>query len=141
MKSAGDKVREHCLADIPWGCRGADDGNRGGRENRPQRRDCANMVALADPLPHRLGRSDIERYGDLTERAAASDDESCVFEDVQHRLVGDDHLGVEAMDASLGRNRRELLEHPHPNAMPLEIVRDRQRDLSHPLLAQPIVTG
>ena len=99
------------------------------------------MVTLTDPLPHRLGRRDIERHGDFTERASASHHESPILEHAQHPPVTGHHLGIEAMNAARRRDRRELLEHPRRDATSLKIVRDGERDLGDPLFAQPIVAG
>ena len=62
---------------FPRRCGGTNDGNRGGRKNRAQRGDRADVVALADPLPDRL-RGDVERQGHLTPRPSAPDDEAAV---------------------------------------------------------------
>ena len=65
--SASDDVPEHRLAEISRTRRGADDRDRRRRQNRPQRGHRADVVALADPLAHRLCRRDIERHGDLAQ--------------------------------------------------------------------------
>ncbi|MGA2014724.1 MAG: hypothetical protein ABSH51_29940 [Solirubrobacteraceae bacterium] len=64
-----------------------------------------------------------------------------MLEHVQHRPVAEHDLRIEAVDPAARRDRRELLEHPHPDPAPLIIVSDRKGDLGHTGLAQPVVAG
>ena len=100
-----------------------------GREERLQRSDDAEVVALVDVLDVARGR--LDRKGDL-ERAVlqgARDAEAGVLENPEHRAVVADHLGDEPLDANRCSAPRELLEHARPHAAPLLVVGDGERDL------------
>jgi hypothetical protein len=98
------------------------------------------MITLVDPLPRRLRRRDIQRHRQLT-GPPVPDREAGVLEHPQHRPIARRHLSIEAMDPAVRRDRRELLEHPHPNPTVLSIISDRKRDLGNTRLAQPVIAG
>ena len=97
------------------------------------------MIALIDPLPHRLRRRDIQRNSQLTKRGPAPHGKAGMREHSQHRLVVRHDLRVEPVDPALGRDRRELLQHPGPDPVPLKIIGHRKRDLGGAGLAQPVI--
>ena len=112
-----------------------------GREDRPQRGDRGDMVALADPLPHRLRRPDVKRDRQLTKRTPAPHAKAGALEHPQHRPVAEQDFRIEPADPTLGRDFRELLEHPRAGAAALPIVGHRKRDLGSPRLTQPVKAG
>ena len=99
------------------------------------------MVALVDPLQHRLRRRDIQRHRQLARRTPPPHGEAGVLEHPQHRPVAVHHFRIEAVDPTLRRDLRELLEHPHPDTTALIIISHRKRDLGGPELAQPVIRG
>ena len=140
LKAAGDDVLQHRTADIARRRRGADNGHRRGREDRPQRCDRGEMVALVDPLQHRLRRRDIQRHRQLT-RPRAPHGEAGVLEHPQHQPIAGRHFRIEAVDPAVRRDLSELLEHPHPDPAALIIISHRKRDLGDTRLAQPVIAG
>ena len=99
------------------------------------------MVALVDPLQHRLRRGDIQRHRHLANRTPAPHREAGVLEHPQHRPIAGHHLRIEAVDPAVRRDLRELLEHPHPDPAALIIISHRKRDLGDTGLAQPVIAG
>ena len=99
------------------------------------------MVALTDPLQNRLCRGDIQRHRQLAKRTPAPHSEAGVLKHPQHWPIAGHHLGIEAVDPAFRRDRRELLEHPHPDPATLIIVSHRKRHLSDARLAQPVKAG
>jgi hypothetical protein len=130
-KTGPDDIREHRISDVPRHCLRTHHRDRGRLEERTQRRDSRDMVPLTDPLPHRLGRRDIQRHRDLTPRATTTHPEASVLKDAQHRPVLHQHLGIKTMDPPLGRDLRKLLEHPRPDPATLMLVGHRKRNLRH----------
>ena len=115
--------------------------DRRGCQDRPQGSDRGQMISLIDPLPHRLRRRDIQRNNQLTIRSPAPHSEASALEHSQHRLVLAHDFGVEPVDPPLRPDRRELLQHPGPDPVPLKIIGHRERDLRHAGLAQPVKAG
>ena len=99
------------------------------------------MVALADSLQHGLGRRDIERNRQLAKRTPSPHGEAGVLEHPQHRPIVGHHLSIEAVDPAVGRDLRELLEHPHPDTTALVIISHRKCDLGDAGFAQPGIAG
>ena len=140
-KAAGDDVRQHRAAQIARRRRGAHNSYRRGREDRPQRGDRGEMVALVDPLQHRRRRRDVKRDRQLTKRTPAPHGEAGALEHPQHRPVVEHHFRIEPGDPALRRDLRELLEHPSSGAAALKIVGHRKRDFGGARLAQPVKAG
>ena len=140
LKAARDDVRQHRPAEIARRGLGANNGHRRGRENRPQGCDRGEMVALVDPLHHRLRGSDIQRHPQVA-KSLAPHSEPGVLEHVQHQPVAGRHFGIEAMDPTFGRDLRKLLEHPRPDPAALLMISHRKRNLGDAGLAQPVIAG
>ena len=139
LKATADDVRQHRLADIARHRRGAGHRDRRGCQDRPQGCDRGQMIALIDPLLRRRGRRGIQRDGQLTERGPAAHGKAGVLEYPYHRVVVRHDFRVEAVDPALRPDRRELLQHPGPDPVPLKIVGHRHRDLGSAGLAQPVI--
>ena len=137
LELAGEDVPEDDAADRLAPCRGADHGDAGGREERAERGDDAEVVSLVDVTEVRLGRLDRERDLERPAVERARDAEARVLEDPHHRRVVGHHLGDEALDPDRGRALRELLEHARADAAPLLVVGDRERDLRGRRVAEP----
>ena len=97
------------------------------------------MVALVDPLPHALGRCDVEHQRDLAPGALAPNLEPGLLKDAERRVVDGQHLRVEAADSPLRSDRRELLQQPRRSPAPPEIVSHRKRDLGNARLEQTVI--
>ena len=98
------------------------------------------MVARIDPLHDRLGWSDVNRYVELA-YALALDREAGFPKHPEHHPVCREHRRIEAAQAALRPDRRELLEHPRSDSPALLGIGDRQRDLGHTRLAQALVAA
>ena len=94
------------------------------------------MVALFHACAKALRLSDREPHLDLSSAERARLLEARIPEDVEHRCVLGEHIGDELLDSGLGGLRRELFEQPGRCASPLEVIRDREGDLSHRRVAQ-----
>ena len=136
-KATGDDVRQHRPAHVARRRRRARNRNRRGAR-RPQSRDRGEMIALLDPLQHRLRRRNVKRHRQLTKRTLAPHRKAGALEHPQHRPIADHHLRVEPIDPTLRPDLRELLEHPRPRSTTLQIVSDRKRNLGGARLNQAI---
>ena len=138
---AGHDVAEQLAADRAPPRRGAHDGHAGGREERRQRGGDGQVVAAVDALEVAGGRLDRQRHLGDAALVLALDLEARALEDAQHRAVVGQHLREEAADPHLAGLLRELLEQPRADALALQLVGDRERDLGARRVAQPHVAA
>ena len=87
LEATGDDVRQQSAPNVARRRRRAHDSHRRGRQDRLQRGDRREMVALVDPLDHRLARRDIERDGELAQRPLTPHGETDTLEHPKHRPV------------------------------------------------------
>ncbi len=64
-----------------------------------------------------------------------------MLEHPQHWPIVGHHLRIEAVDPAVGRDLRELLEHPRPDTTAPIIISHRKGDLGDAGFAQPGITG
>ena len=137
LEVGGEDVAKQLAADRPSPVRRADDRQRARLEERPQRGGHGAVIALVHTRPERLRRGDRKRDLDRAAVELACGVEARVPEDREHRGVLGQHLGDEALDPGGRGSQGELLEEPGADPAPLMIVRDRERHLGAPLVAQP----
>ena len=138
---AGHDVAEQLPADRAPPRRGAHHGHAGRREERRQRRGDGQVIAAVDALEVAGGR--LDRHRDLGDAALvlALDREARALEDAEHRAVVGQHLREEAAHPHVPGLPRELLEQPRADALALQLVGDRERDLGAGRVAQPYVAA
>ena len=109
-----------------------------GREEGRERGDDRDVVALVDAAAVVVGRRDREGAPrSCRARARARRRSPRPRTPAASRALSRHHLGDEALDAGRGRALGELLEQARPDAAPLELVGDRERDLGARGVAQP----
>ncbi len=126
---AGDDVPEEQAADRFSPPRGSEHRHARRREERPQRRDRREMVALVDTPQVGLGRLDPELDLDGSTVQLARALEADGLEDVKHLAVVRENLGDEALDPDHGGALGELLEHARADSAPLVVIGDHEGHL------------
>ena len=135
----GQDVAEELAADRAATRRRADDRDRARREERPQRCRDRDVVALVAALAARRG-GDASTTSMTPSWSSRGGLEPGVVEDPEHRAV----LGsTSATNSSMPRRRlrREALEQAGADAVAVQLVGDRERDLGAGRVAKPHIRG
>ncbi len=132
-----EDVAEELPADRAASRRSADHGDRSRGEEGCERRRDGDVVALVDGGSVGLRRLDCEANLGRAALEPPRDREPRVREDAQHRAVVRHHLGDELGDPGVRGRFGELLEQARADSAPLQLVRDRERDLGGRRVAQP----
>jgi hypothetical protein len=140
-EAACEHIAEELAADRSSARRCSDDGHGAWLEERSQRGDDADVVALVDALPVAHGRFD--RKPDLDDAGVERSRrrEADVLEHGEHCGVPRQHLRDERLDAALRGAFGQLLEQPRPDSLALPFVGDREGRLRRRALAQPHVVA
>jgi hypothetical protein len=140
-EAAAHDVAIDGAADAVPAVRGADDGDRGGGEQRAQRGHGGDVRAVGPALLVALGRAQVEREVDLAVVGLAPGVEARAREDPEHRAVSGHHGGVEAGDRARRRDLGELLEQSRGQAAAVHLVGHREGDLGGRRLVEAVVAG
>jgi hypothetical protein len=97
------------------------------------------VVTILDARPVHLRRCDRKLHLDLAAIERAADLEAGVTKDAEHGAVLRQHLRYEPLDAGCCRALGKPLEQPRPDATPLQLVGDHERDLGCARITQPRV--
>ena len=128
-EAAAHEVVHQLVADGARSATGADDSDRGGAQDATDRCDHGSPFAFLDVLVEHFGWRQREADVDDAGVEVTGDVEPCVAEDVHHRPVVGQGLGVEALDAVAAGDGGEVFEHHGRQTAPLLVVFDDERDL------------
>ena len=129
LELAGEDVPEDDASDRLAPRRRSDHRQARRREERAQRGDDREVIALLDVAAIGVRRLDRERDLEGSVVEGARDAEPCVLEDPHHRRVLAHHLCDEVLDSDRGRALGELLEHACADPASLLVVGDGERHL------------